>query len=946
MKGNQYNLRRSRVEHIHQSAPVAAAIALGVAVLQSAANAQVPFQWTNAAQTGDWELQLNWLPAVEPNSDQADVQIANSSPCRLSSQVTVRSLSVSSSGNLTLNAGAVLNFPSAPSTLTNDGVITVNGSGENQPTSLTYYDDMTLGGSGQIILNGDNGRDFAGDGEIYIAAGTTTHAAGHAINGKGDIRLQDSGSLVNNGSIGATVQSHTLVMQLDGGTVTNNGYLVAIGGSTLAFPSVGLVDQTNGGRIYASGAGSTVWLSNTGGTGPTFRGGKLQTFGGGLIRANGATIDGSTNEGQIAGGLKIAAGGVVNNGTIVGSLAFTDTATLSGDGELLLTGSVAAPVRSDPTTITHGPQHLIHGKGTIDLYSAAFANHGTIRADDSSGTLRITGYKGIQNDGALQAAAGGTFVFANAIDQSGGGSVSADGAGSRVLLGGGGAPVLAGGTYNTSSGGLIISEGVTLQDATNSGEIDTDAANGSSGLHVTGNGLANNGTIHVTSSIGFAENTALAGNGQVILVGGAFNAGNSLTIASSQTISGYGVFDATSSGSVRNYGTIAPTGKLQFAGSIQLGSTSNLVFRIGGTIAESNYGVIDKNDNVGLLGFMATPVPFALNGRLTVTLAAGFIPSSSDTFTIITSSASQLQGTFTNVAQQGRLQLADGTGSFLVTYSASAVTLSDYQPATASTPQVTAQSQNISTRLNVLTDDNVMIGGFIVTGTTPKKVIVRAIGPSTGIAGALNDPTLELHLPDGSVVTNDDWKISDATGQPQESDIRATGVPPSDDREAAIVETLNPGSYTAIVRGKAAATGIGLVEVYDIGEAGSTLANISTRGFVDTGDNVMIGGFIIGPSDSMPSKIAVRAIGPSTAVTGALQDPVLELHDGNGALMAQNDNWHDDPSASEIASNQLAPTDPRESAMIRTLNPGKYTVIVRGANSATGVGLVEIYNLR
>lgn len=265
-------------------------------------------------------------------------------------------------------------------------------------------------------------------------------------------------------------------------------------------------------------------------------------------------------------------------------------------------------------------------------------------------------------------------------------------------------------------------------------------------------------------------------------------------------------------------------------------------------------------------------------------------------------------------------------------------------PAPTATPA--AQSQNISTRLNVLTGDNVMIGGFIVTGSSPKKVIVRGIGPSTGVAGALSDPTLELHMSDGSVVTNDNWKINDATGQSQETDIRATGVPPPDDRESALVLTLNPGGYTAIVRGKGGTTGIGLVEVYDIGEAGSTLANISTRGFVDVDNNVMIGGFIIGPPGTMPSKIAVRALGPSSGVPGALQDPVLELHDASGALIATKDNWQDDPSAQDISSDDLAPGDSRESAMIRTLNPGKYTAVVRGANSTTGVGLIEVYNLR
>ena len=196
---------------------------------------------------------------------------------------------------------------------------------------------------------------------------------------------------------------------------------------------------------------------------------------------------------------------------------------------------------------------------------------------------------------------------------------------------------------------------------------------------------------------------------------------------------------------------------------------------------------------------------------------------------------------------------------------------------------------NISTRLDVQTGDNVLIGGFIITGTLPKKVIIRAIGPSlakAGVSGALADTVLELHKPDGTIVTNDNWKDT------QEADIIATTVPPTNDLESAIVATLDPGNYTAIVSGKNAGTGVALIEAYDLDStADSELANISTRGFVETGDNVMIGGFIVGGSTS---SLALRAIGPSltaAGVAGALVDPFLELHDSNGTVLDSNDNW-------------------------------------------------------
>jgi hypothetical protein len=256
------------------------------------------------------------------------------------------------------------------------------------------------------------------------------------------------------------------------------------------------------------------------------------------------------------------------------------------------------------------------------------------------------------------------------------------------------------------------------------------------------------------------------------------------------------------------------------------------------------------------------------------------------------------------------------------------------------------QLLNISTRMRVLTDDNVLIGGFIVTGISPKKVIVRAIGPSLGnqgVQGALADPTLELNLPDGSMITNDDWK------ETQQAEIEATTIPPSDDRESAMVQSLVPGAYTAIVRGKNGTTGVGLVEAYDLDQpADSRLANISTRGFIDIGDNVMIGGFIIGPPNLGDATVLVRAIGPSLANAGVadpLQDPTLELHDGNGALLTSNDDWKESQQ-SEIEATTIPPTDDRESAILQTLAPGNYTAILRGKADTTGVGLVEVYHLQ
>ena len=248
------------------------------------------------------------------------------------------------------------------------------------------------------------------------------------------------------------------------------------------------------------------------------------------------------------------------------------------------------------------------------------------------------------------------------------------------------------------------------------------------------------------------------------------------------------------------------------------------------------------------------------------------------------------------------------------------------------------QLLNISTRLRVDTGENVLIGGFIITRPEPKKVIVRALGPSLPGTDQLQDPTLELHDSHGIIATNDNWRDS------QEAAIKATHIPPPNDAESAIVRTLpaNAAGYTAIVRGKNDTTGTALVEVYDLDQAAdSELANISTRGLVEGGNNLLIGGFIAGNG---VTRVIIRALGPSLDVAQPLPDPILELHDGNGGVLATNDNWRDTQEA-EITATHIPPPNNAESAIIATLPPGGYTAVVRDVNSNVGVALVEVYRL-
>jgi hypothetical protein len=273
--------------------------------------------------------------------------------------------------------------------------------------------------------------------------------------------------------------------------------------------------------------------------------------------------------------------------------------------------------------------------------------------------------------------------------------------------------------------------------------------------------------------------------------------------------------------------------------------------------------------------------------------------------------------------------------------------------ATPSPSPATAQLLNISTRVRVETGDNVMIGGFIINGAGPLQVVIRGLGPSLvayGISDFLPDPILELRDSSGSLlVTNDNWQ-DDPT---QATQLFNLGLAPGNQAESALLRALQPGAYTAIIAGTNGGTGVGLVEVYNVDHSVSVaniqLANISTRGFVQTGENVMIGGFILGFIGNNNTGIVVRGIGPSLAQSGlsnVLGDPTLELRDDNGMLLIANDNWQDDPAqAAQLTAHGLAPQNPLESGIFALLPPGLYTAILAGKSGGTGIGLVEIYNV-
>jgi len=323
------------------------------------------------------------------------------------------------------------------------------------------------------------------------------------------------------------------------------------------------------------------------------------------------------------------------------------------------------------------------------------------------------------------------------------------------------------------------------------------------------------------------------------------------------------------------------------------------------------------------------------NGQVTcstASLASG--ASISWQLTLRTSAAGTLTNTASVAAGEGDPSTANNTSSVTVTVKES--------PVVTPPPQANTLL-GLSTRMQVLTGDNVLIGGFIIGGSAPKTVVVRARGPSLtaqGIANALADPVLTLVPASGTTIVNDDWGTAANAAQ-----LSASGFAPSDARESAILVTLDPGAYTAIVSGAGGGTGVAIVEVFEVDRPDVPLSALSTRGRVATADNVMIGGFII-PGDT-PRTVLVRARGPSLASQGVaspLANPVLQLvRAADNATVASNDDWGSAANAAQVLSSGFAPPDARESAILMTLDPGAYTAIVSGLGGGTGVAIVEVF---
>jgi hypothetical protein len=445
--------------------------------------------------------------------------------------------------------------------------------------------------------------------------------------------------------------------------------------------------------------------------------------------------------------------------------------------------------------------------------------------------------------------------------------------------------------------------------------------------------VTNTGTSNISGNVGVSPGSEITGFPPGIIINGglhaadatatqahadfatAYTAFSGLASAPENNLSGTDLGGQTLTPGVYRYDSSAASGGILTLDA-QNNSSARFVIQIGTTLITTGSSSV-----VLINGADAKNVYFQVGTSVTLGSGSTFIGN-----LLAYASITAVSGT--NLT--GRLLALTG-----------AVTLDTNN---ASSPGLSpAQLLNISTRVNVQTGDNVPIGGFIITGNAAKKVMVRGIGPSLiGLSPVLADPTLELHGPNGLLMTsNDNWKDT------QQAEIEISTIAPTNDLESALIATLAPGNYTAILRGKNGTTGIGLVEMYDLDAmSDSKLANISTRGFVQTGSDAMIAGFILG-NGTAGEKVILRAIGPSlTGVANALADPTLALHDGNGSLLISDDNWQDDASqAAQIMATGIPPQNDLESAIVTTLPPGSFTAIVESKNGGTGVAVVEVYHL-
>ncbi len=952
------------------------------------------------------------------------------------------------------NTQATINFPGSNFQWTggsllnvaNAGVINLSGADTKVASTLVNNGTILFGGTGP--LSGYTPSGYAGSFNLVNAAGATVKL----LSDNGPTNYTFGSSNLSGAGFGGTISNSGLLWKAAGTGVStlspqNVSYnstsgTIRVDAGTLVLPGLGV---STGATTFQIAAGAVLNLDGGGnnatyvGTLTASGGGTVLLAGGGNLSAQNApiTINFPDAMFQWTGGLMrevinsavINLAGpdskvmshVTNNGTIL----FGGTGPLVGysasgyGGSFTLDNPVSGVVKilgdDGPTNLTFGNAGsgiggfggTINNRGlfwkaggtgrtTLSNQSVGFSNvGGTIQVD--SGTLVLPG-SGVSTGGGIFNVAvgatldlngggtnanfvgtytgggGGTVLFAGgqinnndlltfnfpgAMFQwtAGGmqvglinsGTMNLAGPGSKSLVrlanngifnvGGSGAFGI-GDTFSNSASGTIA----LLGDAPINGGIISNAGifrkNGPTGATVIGSNTFNNtGTVTLqTGSVQFSSFTNSATvqvmSGTAISFTGYHQTGGTLQLDNTTATAGVNGF-TFDGGTVTGNGTLV--GNVTNNASLTIGSTNGggSGVTITGNYAQFISSTLNVNiggNSAGAFGMLTITGNAHIDGALNVNLVNGWKFRVGDTYRILTARTfdglTDFRGVTLPAGVQGSLSASGGTIALTITAAPPAASLI-----------------NLATRARVETLDNVMIAGFVIGGTGNKRLMVRAIGPDLtrrGVAGALSNPTLSLFGPGGQLAVNDNWKDTQA------AEIAATPFAPVDDRESAIIATLPPGPYTAIVSGVGGEMGVGLVEVYDLDTAnvaGARPVNVATRARVQTGDNILIGGFVI--AGTRPRRVIVRAIGPELTgrgVAGALQDPVLTIVNAQGVNVAVNDNWKD-TQAAEIAGTPFAPTDDRESAVVLTLDPGAYTALVTGKNGTTGVALVEVYDL-
>ena len=809
-----------------------------------------------------------------------------------------------------------------------DQVVTANGDSGGANQLRAKLAALQSSGGGTLTFNIGTATIVLTQGPLPAITTTAT------IDGGGNITLNaSSASSILSVAAGASLTLKNLSLTNafnsagDGGAVRNSGSLVV---ESCTFTNNRAGSGFRGGAIWSSGT-LTITNSEFGNNSADDGGALYPTFETAVTQITGCNFHDNQTLNAVNGW-----GGAIlawdSAPLTVATSTFTSNSARFG-GAIYVRPHAALSV-SDSTfslnnaAIGGGALYVVSGgtgslNNTQVLTNSISGNLGTATGSGgggaySAGTMSLIGCTmsannaGVYNGGAVTIGGGLLSTESSVFD----GNIGVNGGGIQVS---GMASVsvtnctVKGNTATTGNGGGInngaANGGLTMTGSTLSGN--------NAGGH--GGGIANGNVLSLTNSTISGNTAGVNGGGIFLSPNSSLPSANLVNVTLAQN-------GAPAAGGIYHSGG-SSTGNITLLNTILAQNSGGNLARdlaSGGTIKSNGYNLSDDDSGDGFLTatgdmsgseFDAKLGPLADNGGPTQTQLTGLGSDAIDA------------GTASGAPVTDERGIARPQGAAF-----------DIGATEVAAGEESSRLANISTRLDVGTGDNVLIGGIIVSGTTPKSVLIRAIGPSLPLNGALADPVLELHDANTLLETNDNWIDS-----PNKQAIIDTTIPPTNDAESAIIRTLPANAaYTAIVRGANNSAGIALVEVYDLDTTGdSRLANISTRGLVQTGDNVMIGGFIVaGPT---AETVLIRALGPSLPLSGTLADPTLEVHDENGEVIT-NDNWRD-TQETEIMATGLAPTNDAEAAVLVTGTAGAYTAIVRGVGETSGIALVEAYEI-